>query len=277
MKTSAQVTELSLNTQSGSEPQRLRILWRFVVRFLSPLTIAAILIFWEASVDLGWIDPLFLASPSQIAQRTIEMFATGEIYPHIIVSMEEGLIGFGLALVFGVLLGMVMGRSEVARKVIEPLAMALYSTPSVALLPLFILWFGIGLWSKVLVVFLSTVFSILLATQAGVRGCNPRLIETARAFCASDGVIFFEIILPAALPFIVAGIRISIGRMLIAVFAAEIYAASKGIGYLVMQSGSQFDTPTLFSGVLFLTCTGVALSQLLRLIEIKYFARYKEH
>ena len=244
---------------------------------LSPLSVLIILVFWEMAVDLGWIDRLFLAAPSEIVSRGIELFSSGEIFPHIIVSMQEGLLGFGFALIVGILLGLVMGRVELARRVLEPLTMALYSTPSVALLPLFILWLDIGLWSKVPVVFLSTVFSILLATQAGVRNCNPRLIETARAFCATDHVVFFEIILPSALPFIVTGIRIAIGRMLIAVFAAEIYASSKGIGFLIVQSGSQFDTPTLFVGVLFLTCTGVALSQLLHFIEVRYFSRYKEH
>jgi ABC-type nitrate/sulfonate/bicarbonate transport system permease component len=270
-----------MNTVAADIPnnagKKTRARWRLnPMELISPLSILLILVLWEVAVRAQWVDPMFLAAPTEIFMRAIELFRSGEIYPHIIVSLQEALIGFALALVVGILLGLVMGRIEIARRALEPLAMALYSTPSVALLPLFILWLGIGLWSKVLVVFLSTVFSILLNTQAGVRGCNPRLIETARAFCAPERVIFFEIVLPAALPYIVAGIRISIGRMLVAVFAAEIYASSKGIGFMIVQSGSQFDTPTLFVGVLFLTCTGLALAQILRFIEVKFFSRYRE-
>jgi ABC-type nitrate/sulfonate/bicarbonate transport system permease component len=264
------------NVEHDSPRRRVRRIGRIGIDFLPVTSVAVILSVWEIAVRASWISPLFLAAPSEIVLRAIELFRTGEIYPHLIVSVEEGIIGFCLALVIGVLLGLLMGRFDRIRRALEPLAMGLYSTPSVALLPLFILWLGIGLWSKVLVVFLSTVFSVLVNTQAGVRNCNPRLIETARAFCATESVIFFEIVLPAALPFIVAGIRISIGRMLIAVFVAEIYASSKGIGFMIVQAGSQFDTPTMFVGVLLLTCTGIVLSQLLRLVEVKVFARYQE-
>jgi ABC-type nitrate/sulfonate/bicarbonate transport system permease component len=244
------------------------------------LSIGSVLVFtlvWELSLQLDWVDGIFLASPSQILERAAEMFGSGEIFPHLAVSLQEGVYGFVLSLVVGIILGLLMGRFALVRHVLEPWAIALYSTPSVALLPLFILWFGIGLWSKVLVVFLSTIFAIMVNTQAGVQNCSPKLVETARAFTASEWDIFFGIMLPAAVPFIVAGIRLAIGRMLIAVFVAELYASSRGLGFVIVQAGSQFDTPTLFVGVLILTLTGVILSQLLLWAERNLLQRFQEH
>jgi ABC-type nitrate/sulfonate/bicarbonate transport system permease component len=155
--------------------------------------------------------------------------------------------------------------------------MALYSTPSVALLPLFVLWLGIGLWSKVLIVFLGGVFAILVNTMAGVRSVNPRLIETARAFTASETEIFLYVILPASTPYIVAGIRLAIGRILISVFVAELYASNEGIGFVITQAGATYNTALMLMGILLLTLTGVALSLALSFVEDRYLTRFREH
>ena len=120
---------------------------------------------WQFVTSAGLIEPIFLASPGAIAQVAYEQFfVTGDIYPHILVSLTEAFIGFALAIIVGILLGLAMGRFERVRQVLEPFVMALYATPSVALLPLFILWLGIGLWSKVLIVFLGGVFAIFSST-----------------------------------------------------------------------------------------------------------------
>ena len=154
----------------------------------------AVIIFigvWQFVTSAGMVERIFLASPLAIVEVAYEQFfVTGDIYPNILVSLKEAVLGFGLAIVFGVLLGLGMGRFDRLRRVLEPFVMALYSTPSVALLPLFVLWLGIGLWSKVLIVFLGGIFAILVNTMAGVRGVNPRLIETARAFTATEAEIF---------------------------------------------------------------------------------------
>jgi len=202
---------------------------------------------------------------------------TGDIYPNILVSLKEAVLGFGLAIVFGVLLGLAMGRFDRVRRVLEPFVMALYSTPSVALLPLFVLWLGIGLWSKVLIVFLGGVFAILVNTMAGVRSVNPRLIETARAFTASEAEIFLYVILPASTPYIVAGIRLAIGRILISVFVAELYASNQGIGFVITQAGATYNTALMLMAILLLTLTGMALSQSLSMVEDRYLARFREH
>lgn len=244
---------------------------------LGALAVAVFLVAWQFVTSAGLIEPIFLASPAAIAEVAYQQFfVTGDIYPHIWVSLTEAFIGFSLAIIFGVLFGLAMGRFDLIRRVLEPFLMALYSTPSVALLPLFILWLGIGLWSKVLIVFLGGVFAILVNTMAGVRGANPRLIETARAFTANETEVFLYIILPAATPLIVAGIRLAIGRVLISVFVAELYASNQGVGFLITQAGTTYDTPLMLMGIMLFTITGMALSQGLSFIEEHHLARFRE-
>lgn len=245
-------------------------------RLLGLLSVVVVVTLWECAVDFGWISTLILAAPSAILMQAWEMFfVTGEIYPHIGVSLTQAGLGFMLSVVVGVLLGLAMGRFATVRSLLEPWAMALYSTPTVALFPLLTLWLGLGLGSKVTLIFLSSVFVILVNTQAGVENANPKLVETARAFTASELTIFFRILLPAAVPFIVAGLRLAVGRVLITVFVAELYAANKGVGFLIVQSSANYDTPTLFLGILILTITGIILSQLLRLVENTVLKRYR--
>jgi ABC-type nitrate/sulfonate/bicarbonate transport system permease component len=247
-------------------------------RWVGAIAVIAFLAVWQFVTSTGIIERIFLASPTAIAEVAYEQFfVTGDIYPNILVSLKEAVLGFGHAIIFGVLLGLAMGRFDRVRRVLEPFVMALYSTPSVALLPLFVLWLGIGLWSKVLIVFLGGVFAILVNTMAGVRSVNPRLIETARAFTASQTEIFLYIILPASTPYIVAGIRLAIGRILISVFVAELYASNEGIGFVITQAGATYNTALMLMGILLLTLTGVALSLALSFVEDRYLARFREH
>jgi ABC-type nitrate/sulfonate/bicarbonate transport system permease component len=247
-------------------------------RMLSALSVIAFLGVWQFVSSAGLVEPIFLSSPLAIAEVAYEQFfVTGEIYSHIRVSLTEAVVGFGLAIFFGVLFGLAMGRFDVVRHVSEPFVMALYSTPSVALLPLFILWLGIGLWSKVLIVFLGGVFAVLVNTVAGVRSVNQRLVETARAFTATETTVFLYIILPAATPYIVAGIRLAIGRILISVFVAELYASNQGVGFVITQAGATYNTPLMLMGIVLFTVTGMALSQSLSFVEDRYLARFREH
>jgi len=247
-------------------------------RWVGAIAVIGFLAVWQFVTSAGIIERIFLASPTAIAEVAYEQFfVTGDIYPNILVSLKEAVLGFGLAIIFGVLFGLAMGRFDRVRRVMEPFVMALYSTPSVALLPLFVLWLGIGLWSKVLIVFLGGVFAILVNTMAGVRSVNPRLTETARAFTASETEIFLYIILPASTPYIVAGIRLAIGRILISVFVAELYASNEGIGFVITQAGATYNTALMLMGILLLTLTGVALSLALSYVEDRYLARFREH
>lgn len=227
-----------------------------------------ILIVWEVVTDVGLVGKLFLVSPSTILRRAYVMFfVTGEIWPNLAASGEEAALGFAGALLVGVPLGILVGWSRNTRYAIEPSLMALYATPSIALLPLFFLWFGIGLTSKVVLIFLAGMFPIVINTDAGVQNTDPSLIEAARSFGANQRQVLTKVVLPGALPFIVAGIRLAMGRILITVVVAEFFASLAGIGFLIVNAGNQYDTATLFVGVFIVAGAGVLLNSLLRRLE----------
>ena len=222
---------------------------------------------WQWAVASGAISELFLSSPAAIAARLYEVFADGSIWQHIFASGEVALWGFVLSILFGVPIGMLMGRVRLARDTLEPFIMAQYSSPIVAFLPLLIIWLGIGVASKVALVFLGGVFVVVINTEAGVSSVDRRLIETARSFTASEAQILWKIILPAALPFIIASMRLAIGRILIMVVVAELYASTAGLGYLIFQAGAAYDTAMIFVGVVLLAGAGITLNALLRAAE----------
>jgi len=141
------------------------------------------------------------------------------------------------------------------------------SLARLAFLPLLIIWLGIGLWSKVVLIFLGGVFAVIINTEAGVAHIDPRLVETARAFTASNRQVLIKVVIPAAIPFILAGLRQAVGRVLIMVVVAELYAATAGLGYLIFQGGAMYDTTQVFAGVTLLAGSGIALNQALRLLE----------
>jgi ABC-type nitrate/sulfonate/bicarbonate transport system permease component len=232
-------------------------------------TLAVLLFFalWEYGVRGGGINPLFLSSPILVGERLIEVFSDGTIWPHIYASGQIAVFGFIIAVAVGVPLGIAMGRSRTVRDTLEPFVMAKYSTPTVALLPLLILWFGIGLWSKVVFVVIGSVFVIIINTEAGVSNVDRRLIETARSFCAKEVDILIKIVAPASLPFIIAGFRLAIGRVLIGVVVAEMFASTAGLGYLVFQAGAAYDTTQVFVGAGLLAAAGIALNSILRSVE----------
>src|SRR5215471_7538666 len=222
---------------------------------------------WEAASRAGVIDPLFASSPTLIFEKFIEMFADGSIWPHIAASSEVIAMGFGLSVAVGVPMGLVMGRVPLIASTIEPFVAALYASPQVAFLPLLIIWLGIGFSSKVALVFLGSFIIVLINTETGVTQVDPRLIETARSFTERERQIMRMIVLHSALPYIIAGMRLAIGRVFVMVVVAEIYASNKGLGYLIFQAGGMYDTAQVFVGVGILAGAGVAFNAALRVLE----------
>jgi ABC-type nitrate/sulfonate/bicarbonate transport system permease component len=258
-----------ITTARPAAPPAMR-LWREHRTALTRLiAVVAFLGLWEWAVRSGSVSPLFLSSPIVVMERLIDVFATGIIWPHLWASGKVALIGFGIAVAIGVPLGILMGRNRLARDTLEPFIMAKYSAPTVAFLPLLILWLGIDLWSKVALVALGAVFVIIINTETGVSNVDRRLIETARSFCARERDILLKVVLPAALPFIIAGFRLAIGRVLIMVVVAEFYASTAGIGYLIFQAGASYETADLFVGVVILAGAGVILNSALRMVEMR--------
>jgi ABC-type nitrate/sulfonate/bicarbonate transport system permease component len=224
---------------------------------------------WEGSSRAGWLDPLFASSPSLIVEKLASMIGDGSIWPHVLASANIAGLGFGLSVLVGVPMGLAMGRSLALRSVLEPFTIALNASPQVAFLPLLIIWLGIGVASKVALVFLGSFIIMVINTETGVAQVDRRLIETARSFMANERQIMMKVILPSALPYIIAGMRLGVGRALVMVVVAEIYAATKGLGYLIFQAGGLYDTAQVFVGVVILAGAGVILNSFLRWLEKK--------
>ena len=265
-RVSLEVSRPGLATGSGRSV--LSLLWQRqrtpITRTLAALAFLGV---WELAVDAGWVEPLFLSSPSQVAVRLAQVFANGTIWPHLWASGMTAFWGFVLSCLVGVPIGVLMGRSTLVRDTLEPFIMAQASVPTVALLPLFIIWLGIGPAARIALVFVGAVFGIVVSTEAGVSNIDRRLIETARSFTATEWAILWKIVMPAALPYIIAGMRLAIARVLIMVVVAELYASTAGVGYLIFQAGAGYDTSMIFVGVVILAAAGVALNSVLRLAE----------
>jgi NitT/TauT family transport system permease protein len=227
---------------------------------------------WEAISRLVVANKLFLAAPTQIGAAIWKLSASGELAHHVAVSASEFALGFGIASVLGILLGLAMAESVAAKTMLQPWVSGLYATPTVALAPLFLLWMGIGIWSKVIVVVTLVLFPVALNTEFGLLAASPRLRETARSFGASPRQIFFKISLPSAMPFIFTGLKLGVGRALIGVVVAELFGSRAGIGRLISDAAETFDMPDLFAGVVVLAVTGIALTWLLDRLELRLFA-----
>ena len=183
--------------------------------------------------------------------------------------------GFGLSLVLGVGLGLAMGRSRLAEAIFEPHVNALYATPQVALTPLFMMWFGLGFAVKVAVVFLFAFFPILINTASGAKNVSASIVEVGRAYQASRRQIMFKIVFPAALPFIMAGVRIAVGRGLVGMIVAELFTAITGLGAMLSLYGNIFETAKMFVVIIVLAGLGIGLIHATQMLERK-MARWKE-
>jgi NitT/TauT family transport system permease protein len=224
------------------------------------LSVVGGLLFWELISRVLVANPLFLAAPSQIIEAIWSLTVSGQMERHVAISAAEFAIGYVIASILGIGFGFGMANNARFKQAMQPWISGLYATPTIALAPLFILWFGIGIWSKVLVVIFLVLFPVTINTEAGLRTTSDRLIEMLRSFGASERQIFFKVSLPSALPFILAGLKLGIGRGLIGVVVAELFGSRAGLGRLISQSADAFNMPELFAGVIVLAVAGIAMT-----------------
>jgi ABC-type nitrate/sulfonate/bicarbonate transport system permease component len=234
------------------------------VRGLLSLVIVGLV--WEIAGRSGrW--PLILAPISEIWVKFLQLAATGELMRHALVSLNEFFVGFAIAAVLGILLGIAIASSEAVKDFVDPWVSAVYATPTVALAPLFIFMFGIDAPSKMAVVFLLAIFPVVINTATGIRSTDQVYIEAARSFSASRAQIFTKVLIPSALPFIVAGLRLGIGRGLVGVVVGEFIGARAGLGYLIFRSSQAFQIDAMWVGVFVLAGTGVLAVIVLQKVE----------
>lgn len=228
------------------------------------------LVAWQAVVELGFVKKVLLSSPTLIFQAAVKDISSGAIWPHLQASGTEFVVGFAVALAIGVPLGLLLGSFRRLNYLLDPWLSAIYATPTVALIPLIVLIAGIGLTSKVIVVFLEAIFVITVSTMTGVRAADARHLDIARSFNASAGITFRTVTLPTSVPFILTGIRLGVGRALVGVVVSEFIASNVGIGFYISFNGSIFNSARVFFGIILLGLFGITLGELLRFVERRF-------
>src|SRR5215468_5256119 len=233
-------------------------------------TLVAVLLVWEAIGRSGLVDPLFISFPTQVAQAGWQLSHDRDFWNDVEVSASEFILGYGAALALAIPLGLAVGLSKRLQYMISPFVDTLNAVPRVTLLPLIVIWLGIGIWSKVAVVFLGAVIPILINTQSGVKVSEARFIRLARSLSASPAKIFTSIILPGTVPFIFTGLKYGAGRALLGVVVGELYASTAGVGHMIAEAGNSFQTDTVFLGVALFMATGLLVVGVLGAIERRF-------
>jgi NitT/TauT family transport system permease protein len=237
---------------------------------LGTLTIVLLLVIWELLPHFVPLQPgtrLFFTVPSRIFATLWQMFATGTIWAPLGVSAAAFAIGLGLAIATGLPLGILLGRSATLNAMFDPFVTALNATPRLVFLPLLMLWLGIGLWSKVAVVFLGALFPLLINTHEGVRNADKLLINVVRSFGANRWDVARLVVIPNALPFIVVGLRLAIGRAILGVVVAEFFGAQDGLGVVMVRAASSFNVDVVFAGLVVFAALSLAMTGLVKILE----------
>jgi NitT/TauT family transport system permease protein len=213
------------------------------------------------------VNPVFGSYPSQIALAFVDLALSGKLWAALVDSLQPFLAGYALAIVVGVPLGLVIGRFRVAEASLGIYVTAGYAMPLIALVPLLVLWLGLGFKVKVATVFLMSIFPICINTWLGVTAVPKTLIEVGKSLVAPDSVILRRIILPATLPYIMAGIRLAVGRAVVAMVIAEFLTSISGLGAIIINSANNFDTATMFVPIVVLMVLAIGLNSLIGVVE----------
>jgi ABC-type nitrate/sulfonate/bicarbonate transport system permease component len=241
--------------------------------FLRVGAVAIFLIIWELYGRS--LNPIFLSSPSAIAGEFVDLSRSGVLVAAIVKSLQGLVIGFSIAVVVGISLGILMGRYRGAYHVLDPFITFFYSTPGVALIPLIMLWFGLGLTAKIVIIFEACFFPIVINTYTGVRNVSRNTVDVVRAYGATDRQVMTKVVLPSSLPFVMAGIRLAVGRGVIGMVVAEFFTAISGLGSLIIQYSNAFATAKLFVPVIVIAAMGLGLTTFAKFLE-RRLAPWKE-
>jgi len=240
-------------------------------KILGSIAVAIFLLVWElAGNTFQLVNPMFMSAPSLIWKAAVQLFGSGEIWNDLRVSGIEFAWGYVLSVVVGVPFGIAIGWYKKFAYTCDPFVNAMNATPRVALLPLVIIWLGIGILSKVGIIFLGAVFPLIINTRDGVKTTPHNLLTAAKSFGASEWQIFRSVVIPSTIPFILTGLRLAIGRALIGVMVGELYAATAGIGFMITVAGATFQTDKVFVGVLIFAISGMVATEIVDKAERKF-------
>lgn len=243
---------------------------RFEPAILGTSSIVLLLIVWELLPRLFTMSAgtkLFFTTPSQIGGTLWNMFATGSIWQPLSVSASGFGVGLALAIVVGLPLGVLIGRSRTLNAMLDPFVTAFNATPRLVFLPLVMLWFGLGLWSKVVIVFIGALFPILINTYEGVRNSDKLLINVVRSFGAKEWDVARLVVIPNAMPYIVAGLRLAIGRAVLGVVVAEFFGSESGLGVMMVQAAGRYQVDIVFAGLIVFAVLSLAMTAAVQMLE----------
>lgn len=259
--TQASSTDLDAGARSGW-------LGTLVVAGLPTIAFVVFLAVWEVAGRLA--NPILFAPPSRVATAFVEMVADGSLPQALLVSLQSLAVGFVLALVSGLTIGVLLGMHPTLARVVEPYIDAIYATPRVVIIPLVILWFGVGFWGRLFIIWIGGVVPIILNTAIGVRNSRQDLIEVARSFEATERQLVRHVILPGAVPYVIGGLRIAAGRLLLGVVIAEIFLDLTGVGGIIQTESAYFRTDAMLVGVLVFALLGVLMLGAFNLLERRF-------
>lgn len=243
-----------------------------LVTALPGIAFVVFLVVWEVAGRLA--NPILFAPPTRVAGAFVELTASGRLPQALLVSLLSLAAGFVVALVSGLATGILLGRNPTLARVVEPYIDAIYATPRVVLIPLVILWFGVGFWGRLFIIWIGGVVPIILNTAIGIRNARQDLIEVARSFEADEKQLLRHVILPGAVPYVIGGLRIAAGRLLLGVVIAEIFLDLTGVGGLIQIESAYFRTDNMLVGVIVFAILGVVMIGAFDLLE-KRFSGWK--
>jgi NitT/TauT family transport system permease protein len=258
-----------LAADTGAAPGR-SLRERLEPTILGTAGVVVLLLAWEIlprffTMSAG--TKLFFTTPSQIVGTLWRLFATGEIWGPLGVSASGFAIGLGIAIVVGLPLGVLIGRSRTLNDMLDPFITAFNATPRLVFLPLVMLWFGLGLWTKVIIVFIGALFPILINTYEGVRNADRTLINVVRSFGASEWDVARLVVVPNAMPYIIAGLRLAVGRAVLGVVVAEFFGSESGLGVMMVQAAGRYQVDVVFSGLIVFAVLSLAMTALVQMLE----------
>jgi NitT/TauT family transport system permease protein len=240
---------------------------RFAIIITQLAILVALLCFWEFAVTEATVP--YFSRPTLVADRLFDLLSHEDIYRHMYVTLVEIASGYALGTAVGLSLGFILGRSEFLSAALQPYIMGLYSIPKIALAPVFIVWLGLGMASKVAVVFIATFFLVFFNTYSGLLGVNEELVRLARLMGASWPQATFRVILPAAAAQIFLGLRTAVPYAVIGAVIGEYIGASEGLGYFILYSSQTYDAPSLFAGIIILVVIVFAVNVALDWLEAR--------
>jgi len=226
-----------------------------------------VLFAWELISRMGWVPVWFFPAPSNIFQALIRTFFSGELIHHLGISLARAATGYSLAAAVGIVFGLLIAWSIYAEDFFDPIIELVRPLSTFALVPVFFLWFGIGDTSKVLLIFKSCFFPIVINTIAGIKGVDKKMIQAARSLGANEFQVWTRVLIPAALPMIITGLRVATAMSMTALVGVEMLSGDSGLGFLVIDAQRTFDSEKMFAGILVLSVVGFSLDRFARTLQ----------